>query len=96
MVIHEFVLLYYFSIKMFDLNGQGLHALFTINGLPRWHSDNLPAMQEMQVCSLSQEGPLEYDRIWQPDQVFLPGKCHEQRNLVGYSPWSCKESKMTE
>lgn len=35
LVIHEFVLLYYFSIKMLDLNGQGLHALFTINGLAR-------------------------------------------------------------
>ena len=23
--------------------------------------------------------------------VFLPGKFHEQRSLVGYSPWSCKE-----
>ena len=24
------------------------------------------------------------------------GKSHEQRNLVGYSPWSSKESDMTE
>ena len=24
---------------MLDLDGQGLHALFTVNGLPRWHSD---------------------------------------------------------
>ena len=22
--------------------------------------------------------------------VFLPGKSHGQRSLVGYSPWSCK------
>ena len=28
--------------------------------------------------------------------VFLPGKFHGQRNLVGYSPWGCKESVMTE
>ena len=21
--------------------------------------------------------------------VFLPGKFHEQRSLVGYSPWGC-------
>ena len=25
---------------------------------------------------------------WQPTPVFLPGKFHGQRNLVGYSPWS--------
>jgi len=25
----------------------------------------------------------------------LPGKSHEQRSLVGYSPWGHKESKIT-
>ena len=28
--------------------------------------------------------------------VFLPGKVHGQRSLVGYSPWGHKESDMTE
>ena len=28
--------------------------------------------------------------------VFLPGQSHGQRSLVGYSPWDCKESDMTE
>ena len=28
--------------------------------------------------------------------VFLPGKFQGQRNLVGYSPWGCKESETTE
>ena len=27
--------------------------------------------------------------------VLLPGKSHGQRSLVGYGPWSCKESDMT-
>ena len=31
-------------------------------------------------------------RKWQPTSVFLPGKSHGQRSLVGYSPWGCKES----
>ena len=31
----------------------------------------------------------------QPTPVFLLGKSHGQRNLVGYSPWGCKESDMT-
>jgi len=26
----------------------------------------------------------------------LPGEFHGQRSLVGYSPWGCKESDMTE
>ena len=28
--------------------------------------------------------------------VFLPGKAHGQRNLVGYNLWGYKESVMTE
>ena len=31
-----------------------------------------------------------------PAPVFLPGKFHGQRGLVGYSPWSLKEVDMTE
>ena len=29
---------------------------------------------------------------WQLTPVFLPGKFHGQRSLVGYNPWTCKES----
>ena len=35
-------------------------------------------------------------RKWQPTPVLLPGKSHGWRSLVGYSPWGCKESDMTE
>ena len=44
-------------------------------------------MQETWVQSLSQEDP--------PTPVFLPGKLHGQRSLVGCSPWGHKESDMT-
>ena len=33
---------------------------------------------------------------WQPIPVFLPGKFHAQRSLVGCCPWGCKESETTE
>ena len=29
-------------------------------------------------------------RKWQPTPVFLPGKSHGQKSLVGSSPWSCR------
>ena len=35
-------------------------------------------------------------RKWQPISVFLPGKFHGQRSLLGYGPWGCKELDMTE
>ena len=33
---------------------------------------------------------------WQPTPVLLPRKSHGWRSVVGYSPWSHKESDMTE
>ena len=35
-------------------------------------------------------------KAWQPTSLLLPGESHGQRSLVGYSPWGCKESDMTE
>ena len=55
---------------------------------------NLPVMPETRGRSLGQEDP--WRRKWQPTPVFLPGESHEQRNLVGYSPWGCKKSDKTE
>ena len=40
-------------------------------------------------------GKVPWRRKWQPTQVFLSGKSHGQRSLVGYSPWSSKESDIT-
>ena len=39
---------------------------------------------------------MPWRRAWQPTPVFLPGESHGQRSLVGYSPWSLKESDMTD
>ena len=33
---------------------------------------------------------------WQPPPVFMPGKSHGPRSLVGYSPWDHKESDTTD
>ena len=38
---------------------------------------------------------IPWTRKRQPTPVFLPGKSHGQRSLVGYSPWGCKESDTT-
>ena len=41
-------------------------------------------------------GKILWSRKWQPTPVFLPGKFHGQKSLVGYSPWGCKELDITE
>ena len=53
-------------------------------------------MQEMQETWLNpwvEKTPKR--RAWHPTPVFLPGKSHGQRNLVGYSPWGHEESDTT-
>ena len=39
---------------------------------------------------------IPWRRKWQPTPVFLPGRFHGLRRLVGYSPWGHKESDVTE
>ena len=56
---------------------------------------SLLAMRETQVYSLDGEDPLEKGMAT-PTPVFLPGKLHGQGSLMGYRPWGCKESDMTE
>ena len=41
-------------------------------------------------------GKIPCRRKWQPPTVFLPGRLHAQRTVVGYSLWSHKESNTTE
>ena len=81
------------------------HSLFsrldlsTLTGLPRQHSGKEPACQ----CRRRKRyrfdpwvGRIPWRREWQSTPVFLPGKCHGWRTLMGYSPWGCKESDRTE
>ena len=58
-----------------------MHWVFLVDQLVK----NLPAMQETWVQLLGWEDPLEKGTATTP--VFLPGKPHGQRSLVGYSLW---------
>ncbi|XP_055441137.1 glomulin isoform X2 [Bubalus kerabau] len=57
-------------------------------------NQNPPAMQEMQVQSLSQEDPLEESMGTHSSSLAWKIPC--QRSLVGYSPWGRKESDTAE
>ena len=81
-----------FSWALFTKRATVLHRWFVW----RWCSGKEPAWQ----CSRQRFHPwvwkMPWRRKWQPTPVFLPGKSHGLRSLVGYSPWGCKESDMTE
>ena len=51
--------------------------------------------QETQVRSLGQEDPLE-EEMATHSSIFAQKKSHEQRSLVGYSPWGLEELETTE
>ena len=55
--------------------------------MAQWQRTRLP-IQETQIQSLERKIP--WRRDWQLIPVFLPGKSHGQRSLVGYSVWGRK------
>ena len=76
-----------------------LQGIFPTQGL----KPGLPHCRQTLYC-LSHQEPgfnswvrkIPWRRKWQPTPVFLPGKSHGWRNLVGYSPWGHKELDTTE
>ena len=57
-------------------------------------AENLLAVWETWFQSLGWEDPLEEGMAIL--QYSFPENPHGQGSLVGYSPWGCKESDMTE
>ena len=56
---------------------------------------NLPASAG-DLGLIPESGKIPSRRKWQPTPVFLPGKAHGQRSLMGYRPWCHKELDTTE
>ena len=53
---------------------------------------NLPA-NKVDVGSISGSGRSPGEGNGNPFPVFLPGKSHGQRSLVGHHPWGCKRAR---
>ena len=89
--------------SVFTLNGKpssksGTYWLEQIagKGLPLWLRWLRICLQYRRPRFNPRVGNIPWRRKWQPIPVFLPGESHEQRSLVGYRPWSRKESDTTE
>ena len=83
-----------------ELNWRGLQVI-TTPGIHSWYTSlvaqtvkHLPTMWETRVWSLGWEDPLEKEMA--THSSTLAWKISWTGNLVGYSPWGCKESDMTE
>ena len=61
----------------------------------------LQSMESLRVghdwaTSLSLFTFIHWRRKWQPTPVFLPGESHRQRRLVGYGPWGCSRTRLSD
>ena len=65
-------------------------------GFPGGSDSKASARNAWNMGSIPGSGKSPWRRKWQPTPVFLPGKSHGQRNMVGYSPWGHKESDTIE
>ena len=68
----------------------GLPSVTVVNNLPA------NAQEARDVGLIPGSGRFPWRRKWQPTPVFLPGKFHGQRSLVGYNPRGHKEPDTTE
>ena len=59
-------------------------------GLPTWLTGRESAFQDRRHRFDPWVRKILWRRKWQPTLVSLPGKSHEQRTLVSYSPWGRK------
>ena len=75
------------------------HSVCFIHHL--WHWSGFPgsSIGKESACQCRRHGRHGFDpwvgkvpwrKKWQPTAVFLPGKSHGQKSLVGYSPWCHK------
>ena len=60
-------------------------------GLSRWRSGKKSTCQRRRCGWDPWVEKIPWRKKWQSTPVFLPGKSHGQRSLVGYSPWDQKD-----
>ena len=65
-------------------------------GLPRWRIGKESTRQRRSFSFNPWVWKSPWKRKWQTTPVFLPGKSHGQRSLVGNGPWGRKELDTTE
>ena len=88
--------LLYFSLLFLPLQSwYSITVCKRKTGLPWW-------LRQYRVC-LQCERPgfspwvmkIPWRRKWQPTPMLLPGKSHGWRSLEGYSPWDCKQTRLS-
>ena len=67
-----------------------------VNGLPGGSDGKESACQGRKPGFDPWVGKIPWRREWLSTPVFLGGKSHRQRRVLGCSPWACKEWDTTQ
>ena len=89
-------LIYHMLTSATQQSNSVIHIHILFHRSPWWLSGKESACQGRRHRFDPWGGKIFWRRKWQPTSVFLPGKSHGQRNLVGYSPWGHKKSDTIE
>ena len=71
-------------------------TLGKVLGFPGGSSDKESSCQRRRCGFVPWVRKIPWRRKLKPTPVFLPGESQRQRSLLGYNPWSCKESDTSE
>ena len=75
-----------------NLENLGFSPSYTTKWLPWWLISKESACQCRRQGFDPWVGKISWRRKQQPTPIFLPGKSHGQRSLVGYRTWGCKRA----
>ena len=75
---------------------KSLAFFWLIVGFPGSSDGKASANNVGDLDSIPGSGRSPGEGKWQLTPVFMPGKFHGPRSLVGYTPWGRKESDTTE
>ena len=98
-IVNKYVIV---LLKKKKVSFQNIRSICKINCISLHLRDFLVAQMVKSVPAMQRPrfnprvGKIPWRRKWLHTPVFLAGKFHGWRSLVGYSPWSCKELEMTE
>ena len=80
------------AVKRREMKGKGEKERYThLNAeFQRIARRDKKAFLSDQFKEIEENNRMGKTRKWLPTPVFLPGKSHGLRSLVGYSPWGCQ------
>ena len=83
----------FFLLKWLSFMGKFIIQQYNQDTLPWWLSGKEPACQVRKHEFHPWDLMIPWRKKWKTTTILLPEKSHEQRNLVGYSPYDRQKNQ---